>query len=84
MAELNLKQLDFINALAAQFVLAAEQSGLTGDLENVGKAKKAYVMDLLQGELDIRGIKISIAALSAIVESAVATGLGLHSPELVG
>lgn len=61
--------------LVRQFVLAAEQSGLAGHLENIGKAKKQYVLDLIQAELDKRGVKIDIDVLDALIEAQVKDAL---------
>lgn len=80
-AEMSESQLAFITALAGQLVLAAEQSGLTGVITNVGEEKKAMVMAALQAAADEKGIKINVELLSAIVEAAVVDAFGLSKSE---
>lgn len=80
-AEMSESQLAFITVLAGQLVLAAEQSGLTGAIENIGEAKKAMVIAALQTAADERGIKISVELLSAIIEAAVVDAFGLSKSE---
>lgn len=53
------------------FVLAAEQSGLTGKLNNVGEEKKAWVLAQLDAALNVRGIDLDFEVLSALIEAAV-------------
>lgn len=80
-AEMSESQLAFITVLAGQLVLAAEQSGLTGAIEDIGEAKKAMVIAALQTAADERGIKISVELLSAIIEAAVVDAFGLSKSE---
>ena len=80
-AEMSESQLAFITALAGQLVIAAEQSGLTGVIINVGEEKKAMVMAALQAAADERGIRINVELLSAIVEAAVVDAFGLSKSE---
>lgn len=80
-AEMSESQLAFITVLAGQLVLAAEQSGLTGAIKNIGEAKKAMVIAALQTAADERGIKISVELLSAIIEAAVVDAFGLSKSE---
>lgn len=80
-AEMSESQLAFVTALAGQLVVAAEQSGLTGAITNVGAEKKAMVMAALQAVADERGIRISVEILSAIVEAAVVDAFGLSKSE---
>ena len=80
-AELSNEQLVYLTELAHQFVNAAEQSGLTAVIENVGMAKKEMVMALLQAEANARGIKIDVEILSAIIEAAVVEEFGLSKTD---
>lgn len=80
-AEMSESQLAFITALAGQLVLAAEQSGLTGAITNIGAEKKAMVMAALQQAADDNGIRINVGLLSAIVEAAVVDAFGLSKSE---
>jgi len=74
--EIDERNLNWLLVLARQFVIAAEQSGLIGELENAGEAKKQMVVELLQAAADARGIKLDAEALSAIIEAAVVDALG--------
>lgn len=76
-AEISNEQLAVLESLAAQFVLAAEQSGLTNTIEDLGEAKKAMVIDLLQEAAKSRGIKVNVDELSALIEAAVVEAFGL-------
>jgi len=80
-AEMSESQLAFITVLAGQLVLAAEQSGLTGVITNIGEEKKAMVIAALQQAADDNGIKISVELLSAIIEAAVVDAFGLSKSE---
>ena len=65
------EQLAFAEILIRQFVMAAEQSGLTGALINEGKVKKAWVRDRVQQELSARGIKLNVNLISDMIEAIV-------------
>jgi hypothetical protein len=78
-AEMSESQLAFVTALAGQLVLAAEQSGLTGAITNVGEEKKAMVLAALQQAATDNGIKINVELLSAIIEAAVVDAFGLSN-----
>jgi len=80
-AELSESQLAFLTAFAEQLVLAAEQSGLIGAIEDVGEAKKAMVLAALQKAANDKGIKLDVEALSAIIEAAVVEAFGFSRPE---
>lgn len=80
-AEIGSEQWELLENLATQFVLAAEQSGLTGKIEQLGEVKKAMVLQLLQSAADSRGIKINVEELDAIIEAAVVDAFGFHEPE---
>ena len=62
---------DLIVGLINQFVLAAEQNGLTGQLSDIGKEKKEWVIDQVQRELTESGIHIDVTTLSNLIEAAV-------------
>src|SRR5512141_661367 len=75
-AKLSREQLDTVYVIINQLVRAAEQSGLTGQLEATGAEKKAYVLALLRQELDERGINLNLELLDAMVEAAVHDAFG--------
>lgn len=80
-AEIANRNLDWLLVLAGQFVAAAEQAGIIGEIENLGEAKKQMVVDMLQAAADARGIKIDADALSAIIEAAVVDAFGFSNEE---
>ncbi len=82
-AEIEARNLDWLLVLAGQFVAAAEQAGITGELENIGEAKKQMVVEMLQAAADARGIRIDAAALSALIEAAVVDAFGFSNEEEV-
>ena len=79
-AEIAEANLGWLLILAEQFVVAAEQAGVTGMIEDIGSEKKAMVLGLLQKAADDRGVKIDVAVLSAIIEAAVVEAFGLSEP----
>ena len=54
-----------------QLVQAAEMNGLSGALENLGKEKKKWVIDMAEAELSRRGINIDLDVLDALIEAQV-------------
>ena len=64
-------QLQLASDLAAQLVLAAEQSGLSGALASEGQAKKEWAINRLQSQLESKGIRLELHVLSDLIESAV-------------
>lgn len=82
-AEVAARDLEWLLVLAGQFVAAAEQAGIIGELENVGEAKKQMVVDMLQAAADQRGIRIDADALSALIEAAVVEHFGFANEEEV-
>ncbi len=82
-AEIANNNLDWLLVLAGQFVAAAEQAGITGEIVNLGEAKKQMVVDMLQAAADARGIKIDADALSALIEAAVVEHFGFSKDEAV-
>lgn len=52
-------------------VQAAEQLGLTGQLEAMGKQKFDYAMDLVDAELKERGLNIDLKLIQAMIEAQV-------------
>ena len=50
---------------------AAEQMGLTGELERLGKNKLDYAIDLVDKELNRRGIDLDMDAIRAMIQAAV-------------
>jgi len=57
--------------LAYQFVLAAEQSGLSGAIKDEAAVKKEWAMSQLDGALRAKGIKLDLPVLSALIEAKV-------------
>jgi len=65
--EKHFDEIVFLEEIAQMAVLAAEQSGLSGAIQN----KKAYALDLVENALLERGIKINIHEIEAAIEAAV-------------
>jgi hypothetical protein len=80
-AEIEEANLSWLLVLAQQLVVAAEQAGVTGMIEDIGEEKKAMVIGLLQKAADERGIKVDVEVISAIIEAAVVDAFGLSEPE---
>ncbi len=57
--------------IVRQLVQAAEMNGLSGALENLGKEKKKWVIDMAEAELSRRGINIDLDVLDALIEAQV-------------
>jgi hypothetical protein len=57
--------------IVRQLVQAAEMNGLSGAIENLGKEKKRWVIDMATSELSRRGINLDLNALDALIESQV-------------
>ena len=70
------EQLDTVYLIITQLVRAAEQSGLAGQIERAGEAKKAYVLALVRQELEERKININLELLDAMIEAAVHEAFG--------
>ena len=70
-SKLDQENLATAEAFVKAFVLAAEQSSLTGKLNNVGEEKKAWVLAQLDAALNLRGIDLDFEVLSALIEAAV-------------
>lgn len=68
------RQLGIVKKLAREFVYAAEQSGLSGQIKNIGAEKKDLVLAQLESELERRGIQMDLHVLSNAVEAAVFEG----------
>jgi hypothetical protein len=75
-AKLSKEQLDTVYLIINRLVRAAEQSGISGQLEAAGAEKKAYVLALLRQELGERGINLNRELLDAMVEAAVHDAFG--------
>lgn len=65
---------DFIRLL----VLAAEQTGLKGDVLATGAEKKKWVLDRIQSYVDEKGYPINVADLSSMIEAAVMEEINRH------
>lgn len=70
-SQISKEQLILVETLIKQFVRAAEQSGLTGQVRAAGAEKKAFVLALLKAELTERGISLNLDTLDAMIEAAV-------------
>lgn len=70
-ARIPAEQLEFATVLAQQLVMAAEQSGLSGQIAAEGKAKKEWVIARLQLALEEKGIKMDVKYLSDLIEGEV-------------
>ncbi len=67
----NNAQFVLVQQIVKRFVLAAEQLGLVGMIENIGEEKKKYVMEMVEKELAAKGISIPVETLEAMVEAEV-------------
>ncbi len=54
-----------------QLVQAAEMNGLSGAIENLGKEKKKWVIDMAEAELKRYGIDVDLDVLDALIEAQV-------------
>jgi hypothetical protein len=61
----------FAGELARQVVLAAEQNGLRGAIENEATVKKAWALERLEASLVGKGIHLDLDKLDDLIESAV-------------
>lgn len=75
-SKMSKEQLELVYLLVNQFVRAAEQSGLAGQIKAAGAEKKAYVLALLRSELEERGISINLEVIDAMIEAAVNDAFG--------
>jgi LL-H family phage holin len=75
-SQIDQNELALIETLIKQFVRAAEQSGLSGQLKAAGAEKKAFVLALLHAELEQRGITINLEVIDAMIEAAVNDAFG--------
>ena len=75
-AQMSKEQLFLVETLIKQFVRAAEQSGLTGQIKAAGAEKKAFVLALVKAELAERGITLNLDTLDAMIEAAVNDAFG--------
>jgi LL-H family phage holin len=75
-AQMSKEQLALTEMLVKQFVRAAEQSGLSGQIKAAGAEKKAYVLALIRAELEERQISINLEVLDAMIEAAVNDAFG--------
>ncbi len=69
-------QFDTAVAIIERLVLAAEQNGMIGAIENAAEAKKKYVLDLAEAELAKRGIVMDLDAVDALIEAQVNEAFG--------
>jgi LL-H family phage holin len=85
-SQMSNEQLFLVETLVKQFVRAAEQAGLSGQIAAAGAEKKAYVLALIRAELEERKISINLEVLDAIIESAVNDAFGKidFEPEAAG
>lgn len=65
-------------------VLAAEQSGLAGLIANEGKAKKEFVLNLVQKFLNEKGIVVDVNRIDAAIEAAVFASVNLYGDKKGG
>ena len=75
-AQMSKEQLFLVETLIKQFVRAAEQSGLTGQIKAAGAEKKAFVLALVKAELAERAISLNLDTLDAMIEAAVSDAFG--------
>jgi len=69
--EIGVENYALLQSMVEQAVLAAEQSGLTETIENVGEEKKRFAMKYVQDMLEARGIFIDLNEIDLAIEAAV-------------
>lgn len=74
-ARLSADQIAQFRSLVAMAIMAAEQSGLAGLIQNIGTEKKRLATDTLQAIVDARGWHIPIQQIESEIEAAIAQGL---------
>lgn len=74
-SHMSAQDLATLQGLTAIAVQAAEQSGLSGQIEKAAGVLKQYAIDQLQMMAESRGIKIDVAEASAHIEAAVLQGI---------
>jgi hypothetical protein len=67
------RRYDQIVSIVTQAVVAAEQTGLIGDIKKTGAEKKEAAIRFAQAELDAQGIKVDLTRLDGLIEAAVFT-----------
>lgn len=70
-AQIPAEQYAFAYNLVTQLVLAAEQSGLAGIIQNEAEVKKAWVINRAEAELAKLGIKMDLETIADMIEAAV-------------
>ena len=70
-AKLTQEQLLILQSFAHAMVVAAEQSGLSGYIENVGEAKYEWVYDRIEAFCDENDIPIDVEQIKGVIEAAV-------------
>ncbi len=69
-------QLDTAISIIERLVLAAEQNGMIGAIEDAAEAKKKYVLDMAEAELAKRGINMDLDTIDALIEAQVNEAFG--------
>ncbi len=69
-------EMTYVIDLVYRLVLAAEQNGMIGAIENAGDEKKKFVLAQAEAELAKHGIKMDLETLDALVEAAVHEAFG--------
>jgi hypothetical protein len=69
--EIGMSNYAMVQSMVKEAVLAAEQLGLTEQIENVGEQKKRFAMNYVQGLLEARGIEINLNEIEGAIEAAV-------------
>lgn len=83
-AELGASQYQLLGDIVRTAVLYAEQSGLTGAIENAGEEKKREAMNYVVRNLDQYGLShINADEISRLIEAAVADTFGREKEGLV-
>lgn len=83
-AKLTAEQLSMAEAFVSSFVFAAEQSGLTEQISNVGEAKKEWVLQQVQAALTAKGINVDVEIISGLIEAAVFKAWSDSAPQIAG
>ena len=75
---------NLLESLAQQVVLAAEQSGLSGQIEAAGTVKKQWAIDELTRIATEHGLGVDVKTLSTAIEAAVKMWVADNDKKAVG
>ena len=69
-ASMSADEWNLMVTLSETAVRSAQQMGIIGQLENIGRVKKAWALAAVQNALNARGVFIDVNEVSAAIEAA--------------